>query len=77
MITMAIALCAGVFYWLGCYTLAFWILIYAIIYGGLGVLRGALRRDNHAQLVYRKGSGLTIAVLIPVAWHIGRLAGYF
>jgi hypothetical protein len=73
MITMAIALSAGVFYWLGCYTLAFWILIYAIIYGGLGALRG----DNHAQLVYRKGSGLTIAVLIPVAWHIGGLAGYF
>jgi hypothetical protein len=28
-------------------------------------------------LVYRRGSGLTIAVLIPVAWHIGELAGYF
>jgi hypothetical protein len=73
MITMGIALCAGVFYWLGWYTLAFWILIYAIIYGGLGALRG----DNHKQLFYRQGSGLTIAVLVPVAWHIGGLAGYF
>lgn len=73
MITMAIGLAAGVFYWLAFYKLAFWILVYAIVYGGLGVLRG----DNHAQVLYRRGSGLTVAVLIPVAWHIGGLAGYF
>jgi hypothetical protein len=73
MITMAIALGAGLFYGLAYYKLAFWILVYAIVYGGLGALRG----DNHAHPVYRGGSGLTIAVLIPVAWHIGGLAGYF
>jgi hypothetical protein len=73
MITMAIGLAAGVFYWLAFYKLAFWILVYAIVYGGLGVLRG----DNHTRALYRGGSGLTIAVLIPVAWHIGGLAGYF
>ena len=39
MITMGIGLVAGVFYWLASYKLAFWILIYAIIYGGLGILR--------------------------------------
>ena len=39
MITMAIGLGAGVFYWLGIYKLAFWILVYAIVYGGLSVLR--------------------------------------
>jgi uncharacterized membrane-anchored protein len=72
MITMGIALCAGVFYWLGLYKLAFWVLVYAIVYGGLGALRG----DNHTQPVYRGGSGLTTALLIPVAWHIGVLAGY-
>jgi hypothetical protein len=72
MLTMAIGLGAGVFYWLGVYKLAFWILVYAIVYGALGALRG----DNHTQPVYRAGSGLTIAVLIPVAWHIGALAGY-
>lgn len=72
MITMGIAVAAGVFYWLACYKLAFWILIYAIIYGGLGALRG----DNETQVVYRRGSGPTIAVLVPVAWHIGGLAGY-
>jgi len=72
MITMGVALVAGVFYWLGCYKLAFWILIYAIVYGGLDILRG----DNQAQPICRGDSGLTIAVLIPVAWHIGGLAGY-
>jgi hypothetical protein len=72
MITMAIGLGAGVFYWLGSYKLAFWILIYAIVYGGLGVLRG----DNHAYLLYRRDSGLTAVVLIPVAWHTAALAGY-
>jgi hypothetical protein len=72
MITMCIAVGAGLFYWLAWYKLAFWILIYAIIYGGLGALRG----DNHAHLLYRRDSGLVIAVLIPVAWHIGGLAGY-
>jgi len=73
MITMGIAVLAGVFYWLGWYKLAFWILTYAIVYGGLGVLRG----DNQAQLLYRRHSAITIAVLIPVTWHIGELAGYF
>lgn len=73
MITMGIAVLAGVFYWLGWFKLAFWILTYAIVYGGLGVLRG----DNQAQLLYRRDSAVIIAVLIPVTWHIGGLAGYF
>jgi hypothetical protein len=72
MITMSIAVGAGIFYWLGSYQLAFWILVYAIVYGGLGVLRG----DNHAQALYRRDSGIITAVLVPVAWHIGVLAGY-
>ena len=73
MLTMAIAVGAGVFYWLGAYKLAFWILVYAIVYGGLSAVRG----DNHAQWAFRRDTGLVIAVLIPVAWHIGELAGYF
>jgi len=73
MITMAIGLAAGIFYWLAWYKLAFWILIYAIIYGGLGASRG----DNQTHALLRRDSALTIAVLIPVAWHIGGLAGYW
>jgi len=72
MITMGIALGAGLFYWLGFYKLSFWVLTYAIIYGGLGVLRG----DNHVQWVYRGDAGPATIVLVPVAWHVGRLAGY-
>jgi hypothetical protein len=70
---MAIAVGAGVFYWLGAYKLAFWILVYAIVYGGLNAVRGA----NRAQWAFQRDTGLVIAVLIPVAWHIGELAGYF
>jgi hypothetical protein len=73
MITMCIGVAAGACYWLAWYKLAFWILVYAIIYGGLGAIRG----DNQANPLLRRGSGVTIAVLIPVAWHIGGLAGYF
>ena len=72
MVTMSIALAAGVFYWLGWYKLAFWILTYAIVYAALGVLRG----DNHERWAYRGGSGAATAILVPIAWHIGRLAGY-
>jgi hypothetical protein len=73
MIAAVIGLIGGVFYWLGAYNLAFWLLIYAIVYGSLGVLRG----DNHTQPLYRAGAGFIITMLIPVAWHIGELAGYF
>jgi hypothetical protein len=48
-------------------------IIYAIVYGGLSVLRG----NGQLQPVYRRDSGLAIAVLIPVAWHMAGLAGYF
>jgi hypothetical protein len=72
MITMAIGFGAGVFYWLGIYNLAFWILVYAIVYGGLSVVRG----HGHMQPIYRRDSGLATAVLIPVAWHMAALAGY-
>jgi hypothetical protein len=72
MISMAIGLGAGVFYWLGIYKLAFWILVYAIVYGGLSVLRG----HGQIQPVYRRDSGVAIAILIPVAWHMAGLAGY-
>jgi len=72
MITMGIGVAAGVLYWLGIYKLAFWILVYAIVHGGLSALRGA----SHSQLLHGRDSGLASAILVPVAWHIGALAGY-
>ena len=44
MITMAIGLAAGIFYWLAWYKLAFWILIYAIIMAGLELCAAITRR---------------------------------
>src|SRR5262249_5630286 len=44
----------------------------AIVYGALGILRG----DNHARPIYRGDSEFTVALLMPVAWHIGGLARY-
>jgi hypothetical protein len=72
MITMGIAFGAGIFYWLDDYKLAFWILIYAIVYGALTALRG----KSETQLATPRDSSLTVAVLIPVTWHMGALAGY-
>ena len=72
MITMGIGLVAGVFYWLASYKLAFWILIYATVYGALGILRC----DDHARPIYREDSEFTVALLMSVAWHVGGLADY-
>ncbi len=72
MVTIAIVVAAALCYGLSYYQASFWILVYAIIYGGLGALRG----DNHTRPLYRGGSGFIAAVLLPVAWHVGRLAGY-
>jgi len=72
MITMAIVVAAGLCYGFSWYKLAFWILSYAIVYGALGALRG----DNQAQFLYRGSSGIIAAVQLPLAWHIGMLAGY-
>jgi len=72
MVTMAMIVAAGLCYWFAWYKLSFWILAYAIVYGGLTMLRG----DNQARFVYRGTSGVTAAMLIPVAWHTAALAGY-
>jgi hypothetical protein len=72
MITAGIGIVAGICYWFAWYNLAFWILLYAIVYGGLSALRG----DSQTEPAYRGGSGAATAILVPVAWHVGVLAGY-
>jgi hypothetical protein len=64
--------CCRRLYWLASYKLALWVVVYAIIYGGLGIVHG----DNHARPVFRGDSEFTVALLMPVVWHIGGLAGY-
>ena len=71
MITMGIGLVAGFTGWPRT-NLRSGYSLYAIIYGGLGILRG----DNHARPLFRGDSEITVALLMPVAWHLGRLAGY-
>ena len=48
MITMGIAVGAGLCYWFEWYGLAFWIFIYAIVYGGLS----AVRRQSNLIGIY-------------------------
>ncbi len=70
--TMGIGVAAGAFTGSAAIRLRFGVPVYAIVYGGLSVLRG----DHRSELLYLRGSGLTTAVLVPRAWHIGGLAGY-
>jgi hypothetical protein len=43
MITVGIAVVAGLCYWFDWHQLAFWILVYAIVYGGLDAARGTIK----------------------------------
>jgi hypothetical protein len=85
MITMGVAVGAGLCYWFEWYGLAFWILIYAIVYGGLSAVRATVKPNRY---VVATGAELNcmmsfltkevpIVFLIPVAWHVGAIAGYF
>ena len=75
MIVMSTALCAGVFYWLGVYKLAFWILTYATVYGGLGVLRGGQSGALGLSRRFRPDHGGADPGHLAYR-HIGVLAGY-
>jgi hypothetical protein len=53
MIAVGIAVGAGLCYWFECYQLAFWILIYAIVYGILGALRAILKASDFSRGQWR------------------------
>jgi hypothetical protein len=53
MIAVVIALGAGVCYWFEWYQLAFWILIYAIVYGILGALRAVMKTSDFSRGLWR------------------------
>lgn len=88
MSTVGIAAFAGAFYYHGWYSGAFWILVLGIANGVLGGLRAFVDprwyvaqaseagvEANHAMLLLAKG--ISLAILVPMAWHVGALAGYF
>jgi hypothetical protein len=53
MITVGIAVVAGFCYWLECYPPAFWILIYAIVYGVLVALRAIIKANDISRGLWR------------------------
>ena len=57
MITVGIAVVAGLCYWFEWYQLAFWILIYAIVYGGLDVVREIIRASDDSRGRWRPEQG--------------------
>jgi len=81
MITMGIAVGAGLCYWFEWYGLAFWILSYAIVYSGLSAVRAKPNRHiaptgaepNYTMSFLTKE--MPIVFLIAVAWHVRVIAG--
>jgi hypothetical protein len=53
MITAGIAVIAGLCYWFDWYQLAFWILIYAIVYGILVALRAIIKANDISRRLWR------------------------
>lgn len=53
MITAGIAVIAGLCYWFDWYQLAFWILIYVIIYGILVALRAIIKANDISRRLWR------------------------
>jgi hypothetical protein len=53
MITLGIAVIAGLCYWFEWYQLAFWILIYAIIYSILVALRAIINANDVSRRLWR------------------------
>jgi hypothetical protein len=57
MITVGIAVVAGLCYWFEWYQLAFWILIYAIVYGVLDRVRAIIRASDISRRRWRPEQG--------------------
>jgi len=53
MITVGIAVIAGLCYWFEWYQLAFWILIYSIVYGVLDAVRAMIRANHTSRRHWR------------------------
>jgi hypothetical protein len=87
MISIGIAVGAGLFFWLHMYKWAFWILVYAIANGALAAIYAVINPGWYYSRVLSEGvmpnytylfisKGIIIAILVPIAWYVGVLAGY-
>ena len=90
MITIGIAVLAGGLYFLGKFSWAFWIIVFAILNGGFAAVRATIDPDWYNRGRVQAGlepvdglselylhKGILIAALVLVAWHVGDKAGYF
>ncbi len=88
MITIGIAAAAAISYLLGWFNRAFWILVFAICSGVLGTIRAVIdprwyitnalmagAEPNYPMLFGTKA--VVLAILVPLAWYMGKRAGYF
>jgi EamA domain-containing membrane protein RarD len=53
MIAVGITVCAALCYWFEWYQLAFWILVYALVYGILGALRAIMKASDISRGLWR------------------------
>jgi len=67
MITVGIAIVAGLCYWFAWYQLAFWILIYAIVYGVLDAVRAIIKANDISRGGLATGAEPTFARSVTFA----------
>jgi hypothetical protein len=67
MIAVGLAVVAGLCYWFEWYQLAFWILVYAMVYGVLGALRAMLKASDVSRGLWRPGQGRSFASSLTFA----------
>ncbi len=88
MVSIGWAVVVGALYWFGFYGVAFWIVVFLLVNGGLGLLKAYTNRDwyeagaraagvepNFPMLVVSKL--WVIPLLIWAGWHVGSAADYF
>jgi hypothetical protein len=87
MISLGIAIVAGGFYLVGYYDWCFWILIFAMANGLLGAIRAVANPEWYVRNAIAAGvepnyvmlfatKAVIIVILAPIAWYVGKLAGY-
>ncbi len=92
MLSLGILTVVGLAYWFGAFGLAFFILCYSILNGGLAATYSMVNPNWYWRKRAMAGLGpfdagggvaslvvtklLILAIEVPLAWHVGKLAGY-
>ena len=88
MISVGLLLVVGIAYWLGRPDIAFWVVLFGLANGALGLIRAVTNREwyeaqaigagvepNYMMLFGTKA--VAFAVLLLAAWFTGTAANYF